>query len=105
MFDIDMIYYSWSMLKADPYRQIFYSKMLYMYQNGIMIKLSGKKLFEATESEPLEPLKLDHFYLVLIGIAVGLISSSVSFGIEFTCKRKQMSTKKGWNIKIEIKLK
>ena len=85
MFDFELAGYSFNMLKADPYRQIFKSKMLYMNQNGILKKLSDFKLFKLSEREPLKPLQLQHFYLVLIGIAVGLTLSSLSFGIEFCC--------------------
>ena len=71
------------MLKADPYRSIFLSKMPNLEQNGLMEKLNTLiGVFKPLESEPLEPLKMEHFYLVYIGIFVGLFFSFLSYVME-----------------------
>ena len=41
---------------------------------------------EEEEDEPLEPLRLEHFYLPLVILSVGLILSTVSFITEIIIK-------------------
>ena len=44
---------------------------------------------EEDEEEPLEPLRIEHFILPLIILAVGLVLSGVTFIVEIIIKRVQ----------------
>ena len=47
---------------------------------------------EEEEEEPLEPLRIEHFILPLIILAVGLILSTVSFILEIIINQVQRNT-------------
>ena len=50
--------------------------MLQLDAGGIMVRLQEQRRpFKPSEPEPLRPLKLEHFYFILGGIAVGLAAS------------------------------
>ena len=73
-------YVSSMQLRSDPYRAIFRRKMSHMEENGMMERLFMQlKPMKAVESEELKPLKLEHFYLVFLGICVGLVASATAF--------------------------
>ena len=44
---------------------------------------------EEEEEEPLEPLRMEHFYLPLVLLMGGLVLSTVSFMVEIFIKRLQ----------------
>ena len=74
---------SWVVLKMDPYLPIYQLKFMHMEQAGLMEMISNQwKIFRPMESEVLEPLKLLHFYITMIGIAVGIFLSFITFALE-----------------------
>ena len=79
----------WMGLTTNPYHDIFIKKFTEMEQAGIMARLHGQyQVVKAVDPEPLEPLKLEHFYITFIGIACGLLFALVAFAVErFKCAR------------------
>ena len=76
-------YNSWIVLKTDPYLPVYQVKFMHMEQAGLMEMMSKQwKSFKPMESEVLKPLKLLHFYITMIGIAVGLFLSFITFALE-----------------------
>ena len=70
----------WSILTTSPYLDIFVNKFTHMEQAGIMARLRHQyDVFRPMEPEVLEPLKLEHFYITLIGIVGGIYIALVSF--------------------------
>ena len=47
----------------------------------------GKPTFEQEEEEPLEPLRMEHFYFPLLLWTVGLVLSTLAFIAEIVIKR------------------
>ena len=89
VFDREHYYFSWAMLKSEPFRLIFYNKLLHVSQHGIMDKLySSHRPFKSMESEPLEPLQMEHFYLILLGNTIGVFVSLLFFAAEMILKNK-----------------
>ena len=77
-------------LKSSPYRSILREKMSHMEENGLMENMFLQLMpMKPMESEPLEPLKLTHFYLVFLGILAGLILSTVAIGFEICISKKK----------------
>ena len=73
----------WNILTTSPYLDIFVSKFIQMEQAGIMARLQHQyNVFNPMETEVLKPLKLEHFYITLIGIIVGVLLALVSFMVE-----------------------
>ena len=54
------------------------------------------QLEEEDDEEPLEPLRMEHFYLPLVLLMGGLVLSTVSFIVEIIIKRvyRKMKTRK-----------
>ena len=76
-------YSAWVVLKTDPYFPIYQVKFMHMEQAGLMELMSGQwNSFKPMESEELEPLKLPHFYITMIGIAAGISLSFIAFALE-----------------------
>ena len=74
----------WSMLSTSPYLPLFLLKFMHMEQAGIVARLSRQySTFKPNEPEDLEPLKLQHFYITMIGIICGLCLAALSFVVEF----------------------
>ena len=74
------VYPYWIILKHNPYMPIFKEKILISEETGLNQKFWDKiKLFKITEDEPLEALKLEHFYITLIGIVFGILMSLIVF--------------------------
>lgn len=64
-------------------------KLLTLPQAGIMERLENQyEVLKFVDTEKLEPLKLEHFYIVLIGICLGTFLGSVSFAAEVCAKKK-----------------
>ena len=73
----------WATIKSSPYREIFVGKFTQMEEAGIISRLQSQYLvFKSMEEEELEPLKLEHFYITLIGIAVGSFLATMTFVVE-----------------------
>ena len=86
----------WSMLSTSPYLHLFHLKYVHMEQAGIIAKLAKQySLLKREESEELEPLKLEHFYIILIGIVCGLFLALFSFVVE---KMSKNICKNLWNV-------
>ena len=78
-----LTYVSSMQLNWDPYKIIFNEKKLHIDESGIMEQLFiRKKPLKAKNSEPLETLKLEHFYFTFAGICVCLVASTVALLIE-----------------------
>ena len=93
----------WSTLTSSPYLDIFVNKFTHMEQAGIMDRLQRQyTIFKPMELEPLEPLKLEHFYITLIGIAVGTFLALVSFVAERMAQTIVKSWLKWHGLKQEI---
>ena len=76
-------YASWVVLKTDPYLPIYQLKFMHMEEAGVIKMMSDQwKSFKPMEAELLEPLKLQHFYITMIGIAVGILLAFVAFAVE-----------------------
>ena len=70
-------------MKNDPYMAFYDLKFIHMEQAGLMARLENQwKSFKPMEPDVMEPLKLKHFYLTLIGNAIGLLFSSIAFAGE-----------------------
>ena len=80
---LTLVFVSSMQLIWDPYRIILNEKKLHLDESGIMEHLFiRKRPLMAEESEPLEPLKLEHFYFTLAGICVCLSASAIILIIE-----------------------
>ena len=88
-------YRAWNILSTSPYLPLFHLKFVHMEQAGIMAKLAKQYslLLKREESEELEPLKLEHFYIIFIGIICGLFLALFSFVVEIIGKKLSMSKK------------
>ena len=77
-------------MKNDPYLAFYDLKFMHMEQAGLTERLENQwKPFKVMELDVLEPLKLKHFYLTMIGNAIGLLISSIAFaGEKFQLKLK-----------------
>ena len=74
------VYPSWVVLKPDPYLAIYSLKFMHMEQAGLMARISSQwKSFKPMEPEKLEPLKMVHLYVTMIGIVCGLFLALVVF--------------------------
>lgn len=74
---------TWKILTTSPYLDLFYLKFMHMEQAGIVDKLSRQfSTMKPTEPDVLEPLKLEHFYITVIGIAAGMFLSLLMFAME-----------------------
>ena len=83
-------YAGWSMLSTSPYKALFHLKFMHMEQAGIIARLSRQySTFKSSEPEELEPLKLEHFYITMIGIVGGTILGAFSFAMEVMSKFSQ----------------
>ena len=80
----------WNVLTTSPYLNIFVDKFRQMEQAGIMERL-GRQYVTAkpVEDGPLEPLKLKHFYIIFLGIVVGMFLALVSFLVECMGRARQ----------------
>ena len=68
---------------TDPYLGIYEQKLSHIDQSGLMDMLARQRMpMKPMEPEVLEPLKLEHFYIILIGNTVGLMLASVAFAFE-----------------------
>ena len=96
-------YAAWVVLKTDPYLTLYQLKFMHMEEAGLMNMMSGQwKSFKPMEPDVLEPLKIEHFYIIMIGIVVGMLLASIIFAAEKfvsakSCKMCWSSLK--WNIK------
>ena len=80
----------WNMLTTSPYLDIFVNRFTLMEQAGIMARLQRQyKAFKLMEPEVLEPLKLEHFYITLIGNIIGIFVALVAFVWERIIHAKQ----------------
>ena len=76
-------YWNWVLLKHNPYIPIFKEKILRTAETGLNQKFWSLSVpFKMTDDEPIEPLKLEHFYFIFIGIAVSLMLAIASFIVE-----------------------
>ena len=83
-------YWSWLALKHNPYIPIFKEKILRTAETGLNKKFWNEAIpFKLTEEEPIEALKLEHFYIMLIGNAIGLALSLGIFFMEMIIVRKK----------------
>ena len=90
----------WATIKSSPYRELFSTKFTHMEQAGITARLQRQySVLKPMEDEVLEPLKLEHFYITLIGIAGGTFLALLTFVVERIRKPKQilLSKKKLFN--------
>ena len=61
---------------------------MHMEQAGIIARLSRQySTFKPNEPEVLEPLKLEHFYITMIGIISGICLAALSFAVEIISKK------------------
>ena len=78
----------WNILSTSPYLPLFHLKFMHMEQAGIMAKLARQySLLKREESEKLDPLKLEHFYIIFIGIFCGLFLAVLAFVLEIIGKK------------------
>ena len=78
-----MTHAAWNVLRSDPYRTLYHLKFMHMEQAGLMAMMSDQwKSFKPMEPEKLEPLKLLHFYITMIGVVVGLFLATIAFAVE-----------------------
>ena len=77
--------YSYWMLKTNPYKEILAVKHRHMEETGFMQTLNTQNSvpLKPMEEDPLKPLELKHFYLVLIGNAAGLSLAGIILLLEF----------------------
>ena len=74
---------AWNVLRSDPYITLYSLKFMHMEQAGLMAMMSDQwKSFKPMEPEKLQPLKLPHFYITMIGIVVGLFLAIIAFAVE-----------------------
>ena len=78
----------WGILKSSPYKPIFERNLLRMSQYGILDKINFQFVAQKlNEQEVLEPLKLEHFYIIMLILASGKLISLSIFGMEFLFKK------------------
>ena len=76
-------YWNWITMKHNPYIPVFEEKILQADEIGLSHKFWDEVVpFKVDHNEPLEALKLEHFYIMLIGIAIGLALSLMAFAAE-----------------------
>ena len=83
LYDYEHNYWYWIMMKHNPFIPVFKEKILQADETGLSQKLWDQVVpFKVDHKEPLEALKLEHFYIMFIGIAFGLVLSLVAFATE-----------------------
>ena len=85
-------YWNWVLLKHNPYIPVFKEKILQTSETGLNEKFWNEAVpFKITEEEPLEALKLEHFYIMFIGNAIGILLAFATFLIEKIIRPKVKS--------------
>ena len=73
----------WMTLSTNPYLDLYFLKFMHMEQAGVMDKLYKQYLpFKSVKIDMLEPLKVEHFYITLLGICGGTAFSLMCFLVE-----------------------
>ena len=73
----------WYGLTTDPYLDVYELKFMHMEQAGIVAMMVGQwDSFKPMEPDVLEPLKIEHFYITMIGIVVGIFLAFIAFSVE-----------------------
>ena len=66
----------------------FFILFMGMEQAGITEKLSRQHAtFKPTDQGVLEPLKLNYFYITMVGIVIGIFLAALTFTMEFICSK------------------
>lgn len=77
------LHWFWITLKHNPYIPLFEEKILQAEETGLNHKFWDEPvLFKIKEEVPIKPLKLEHFYITLIGNVIGLVLSLTAFAYE-----------------------
>ena len=83
LYDFERYYWYWITMKHNPYIPVFKEKILQADETGLSLKFWDEVVpFKVDHKEPLEALKLEHFYIMFIGITIGLALSLVAFAFE-----------------------
>ena len=84
------IYWYWIIMKHNPYIPLFRDKILRADETGLAQKFWDEAgLFGSKEEEPLEALKLEHFAIMFVGNAAGLVLSLAVFAFEKLVGKKK----------------
>ena len=72
--------YCWKALTTDPYANIYDLRLVHIQEAGLMEMLSRQQLpMKPMEPDVLKPLKLEHFYITIIGIGAGNLMALLAF--------------------------